>query len=365
VTDGERRVKVAVLYQDVDPPVIDGIRKPKKPGGYSDSGADITYVLSKAGVDVVTPVDDPDPVVDTDWVFADTAEGIDQALARGATVLWANTIVFSGHPLESVLDRVRVVGQHPDSVHRFDDKWLTNGILRDAGLPVVTSTLIGAEPDVETLVIGTLTEELLAGHDLRLPLILKPLRGRGSQGVVRVDTIDQLRETAHELLGRRVDVDGTSYSVYGDRLMLEQYLPGREITVTVMPPDGTHTTHWPMPAVERVGQDGGVIPYSGRVPVAENSFVVADLDEAAIVTVADSCRRAAPMVDARAPIRVDCRETAEGEFLMFDLNMKPNMTGAGRPGRENQDSLTCVGARALDWSYRDLLIAMLDEAWSA
>ncbi|MDI2089821.1 hypothetical protein [Commensalibacter oyaizuii] len=36
--------KIAILYQALPPPIIDGLRKDKKPGGYSDSGADIAFV---------------------------------------------------------------------------------------------------------------------------------------------------------------------------------------------------------------------------------------------------------------------------------------------------------------------------------
>ncbi|CAG8823014.1 12275_t:CDS:2, partial [Racocetra persica] len=36
---------VAILYQALQPPIVNGIRKPLKPGGYSDSGADIAYSL--------------------------------------------------------------------------------------------------------------------------------------------------------------------------------------------------------------------------------------------------------------------------------------------------------------------------------
>ena len=35
--------KIAILYQAKPPPIKNGIQKPMKPGGYSDSGADITY----------------------------------------------------------------------------------------------------------------------------------------------------------------------------------------------------------------------------------------------------------------------------------------------------------------------------------
>ena len=69
--------RVAVLYQAQEPPIIGGIRKPMKPGGYADSGADIAYVLRQAGVPVATPVADPASTDDLGWVFPDTAAGIE------------------------------------------------------------------------------------------------------------------------------------------------------------------------------------------------------------------------------------------------------------------------------------------------
>ena len=47
--------KTAILYQAKLPPIKDGIQKPMKPGGYSDSGADIAYELAKNGIGIVTP----------------------------------------------------------------------------------------------------------------------------------------------------------------------------------------------------------------------------------------------------------------------------------------------------------------------
>ena len=43
--------------------------------------------------------------------------------------------------------------------------------------------------------------------------------------------------------------------------------------------------------------------------------------------------------------------------------MKPNMTGAGRVNRQNQDSLTMIASRAIGWEYRDLLLNMLSMRW--
>ncbi|MCP3097848.1 hypothetical protein LZ198_03050 [Myxococcus sp. K15C18031901] len=83
----------------------------------------------------------------------------------------------------------------------------------------------------------------------------------------------------------------------------------------------------------------------------------------AVAALLANCVEAARCVEARAPIRIDCRADAEGVFRLFDLNLKPNMTGAGRPGREDQDSLSAIAARAMGWSCADLLLHMLADAW--
>src|SRR4051812_29122131 len=129
---GKSRESVAVLYQAITAPVIDGVRKPMKKGGYTDSGADIAFALHEAGMPVITPVRSPDSKSELDWVFPDTETGLTQALAAGATVLWANTILFNGHPLESVPIHVAIVGQKPSMVHEFDDKWAAATRMRSA-----------------------------------------------------------------------------------------------------------------------------------------------------------------------------------------------------------------------------------------
>ena len=68
--------------------------------------------------------------------------------------------------------------------------------------------------------------------------------------------------------------------------------------------------------------------------------------------VVDACVAAARMVRARASIRIDPRAYALGRQQLFDLNMKPNMSGAGRPGRDNQDSLYPIAARNAGWTTR-------------
>lgn len=363
-----------MLYQAAFPPPIDGIRKPMKPGGYSDSGADLAFILRTAGYPVVTPVAHPEPRRDFDWVFPDLESGVRAALAAGAQILWANTVLFERHPLEAVLREVWVVGQVPERVQRHDDKWLTNSLLRQHHCPVARAALIGREPGAGVTSLRELaSRSCLAEQGLDFPLVVKPVRGRGSQGVVKVESLPQLIAEADRLLSMTVNVDAQEFPVYGTRLIVEEYLPGEEVTVTVMPPgayeiggeERTCPVPWALPLVRRFNHLNGIAPYNGVVAVIHNSAVVdpGELDSALAAPLLAACIKAAEIVGAMAPIRIDCRATAAGDYLIFDLNMKPNMTGAGRPGRDDQDSLTSMAARAIGWSYRDLLENMLRQAW--
>lgn len=349
-----REQTVALLYQAMPPPIIDGIRKDPKPGGYADRGADIAHALRMAGVRVATPEPHPDPARDPDWVFPDTAQGIAAARAAGATLLWANTVLFSGHSLEAVMDRCWIVGQLPAAMQEADDKFATNARLRAAGLPVATSILAAPEARPGVHALASLTPAALAALGLDFPLVVKPVRGRGSQGVTRVDDHAAFMATAAGLVasGR-----------FGDELIVEQFLEGDEMTVTVMPGD----VPWALPPVLRFNHENGVAPYNGVVAVSTNSRALSRQEQAAgeVSSMLEACVTAARLVEARAPIRIDCRAGADGVPRLFDLNMKPNMTGAGRPGRDDQDSLSAIAARAIGWSYGDLLLRMLDGAWRA
>ena len=345
--------KIAILYQAQLPPIKNGIQKPLKLGGYSDSGADIAFELLENNIDVVTPVEYPNQNNDKDWVFPDTIKGIELALQKGAKILWLNTVLYQHHNIENYLDKeLEIVGQKPEMVDVYDDKMFANNLLKSNNIPIPKNELITMENYNDLSV------------DLEFPLVLKPIRGRGSQGVVKIDDRNELKENLAKIFSEKS---------YGNAVYVEQYLNGQEITITVMP-QGNYLINnnkkffnrpWCLPAVKRFNHNDGIAPYNGIVAVMENSEVLSDIElqTTEIQEVYEHCVKSAELIGIKAPIRIDCRANEKGKYFLFDLNMKPNMTGPSRTHRNNQDSLTLLSARKIGWNYFDLLNNMLSQKW--
>lgn len=343
----------AILYQTRLPPIKNGVQKPMKPGGYSDSGADIACELKKNGIRIVTPVSNPNIKTDLDWVFPDTKKGIQNALDKGANTFWLNTILYKNHEIENFFDRdIQFIGQLPSQVDIYDDKYFTNELLRKNKIPIPKTKLISIE---------NLTDYAL---DIDFPIVVKPIRGRGSQGVSLVKNKKELDNKLNEIFSNKG---------YGNTVYVEQFLSGQEITVTVMPSgnylidnqERIYKKPWCLPAVKRFNHKAGIAPYNGTVAVMKNSSVLEndELNSGKIIEIYSQCEKAGELLNIKAPIRIDCRADENENYFLFDLNMKPNMTGPSRPHRQNQDSLTLLASRKISWNYINVLKNMMRQSW--
>lgn len=247
------------------------------------------------------------------WSFPDTEEGIYSAVQQGVTHFWANTILFSSHPLQTsdrltpLAERVYVVGQPPSLVENFDDKAYLNGQLAQIG---------GFTLPRSWLVTAGNVDDVIRSID-RYPVVGKPVRGRGSHGVKVCHDKAELQRHTESLLAE------------SPLVMLEEFLAGEEATITVMPPTPSNPRHWSMVPVTRFNHDDGIAPYNGVVAVTANSRVVNqdELEDPAYGKVMRQCEEVAKLIGATAPIRIDVRRFQPGsEFALFDINMKPVST---------------------------------------
>ncbi|KAI8288018.1 D-alanine--D-alanine ligase [Colletotrichum sp. SAR 10_98] len=317
--------------------------------GYKDSGADIAYNLSLSSeVQVLSPNLQPDPLKDADWCFPDNEDGILSAIDQGATHLWANTILFASHPLQTSArigkheKKIKVIGQGPLIVEKYDDKDFVNTLLRQQGsFTMPWACTIHANKDTPDY------------KSYPYPVVAKPARGRGSHGVKVCQDENEL--SSHIKL---LKSEGTN------AIIVEEFLAGEEATVTVMPPT-SDKRYWSLPVVTRFNHQDGIAPYNGTVAVTANSKAVVGSKDPAYEEVAKECEKVGKLLGTTAPIRIDVRRFKAGsKFALFDVNMKPNMTGPGRPGRDEQASLTLLAAAALGWDYKELLRQILGTSYT-
>ncbi|GKZ55725.1 hypothetical protein AnigIFM49718_000891 [Aspergillus niger] len=293
--------------------------------------------FSKRGVKIIKS--DPAASVSSHkvWAFPDTEQGICSAIPQGATHLWANTILFNSHPLQTsskltpLVSEIYVVGQPPSLVENFDDKAYLNDKLRELGRYTLPSSWVVSPKDFSE-VINKINS---------YPIVGKPVRGRGSHGVKVCHDKTQLQQHIQTLLHE------------SPLVMLEEFLAGEEATITVIPPTRDRPQHWSMLPVTRFNHAEGIAPYNGVVAVTANSRAISpnELKDPAYEKVMRECESVAALIGATAPIRVDVRRFAEGsDFALFDINMKPVDRGA-----KTRRVFTAIAASAMGWDYSTLL----------
>lgn len=176
-------------------------------------------------------------------------------------------------------------------------------LLRDHGLPTPGFVLVESAADVE-------------GIELRLPLFGKPVAEGTSKGIDTrsiLRTTAELRSTCERLLER-----------YGQAVLVEEFLPGREFTVGVV---GTGARARSVGALEVSAREGGdrdVYTFRNKeeCEVLVRYTLVDDRTSRAAEELALAAWRA---LDCRDGGRVDLRCDERGRPQILEVNTLPGM----------------------------------------
>jgi len=129
---------------------------------------------------------------------------------------------------------------------------------------------------------------------------------------------------------------------YDDAMLVEKYIPGREITVTVWQEE---SRIFALPAVE-IKPKKGFYTYDAKyVTGSTDYFCPAPLDENIDSAVARAALEAHLALGCRVYSRVDLRLSTEGEPFVLEVNTAPGMTAT---------SLVPKAAAAFGWSFAEL-----------
>ncbi|MFL5901894.1 MAG: D-alanine--D-alanine ligase [Solirubrobacterales bacterium] len=176
--------------------------------------------------------------------------------------------------------------------------------------------------------LGSLEERL------GFPLVVKPSRGGSSLGVKFVE--------------RRGDVPDALVSAfsYDDRVLLERFVDGRELAVSVLGGE-------PLPIVEAIPHSGDGYDFEARYEIGRTSFVCpAQLADADAVAVIEAALGAYESLGCSGFSRVDLILGADGPQVL-EVNAIPGLTDT---------SLLPQAAEAAGMSFEQLVARILELA---
>ncbi|RAY14710.1 D-alanine--D-alanine ligase [Actinomadura craniellae] len=226
---------------------------------------------------------------------------------------------------------LRYVGARPDACRVAWDKPTAKAVVRRAGLRTPRSVALPKEL-FHDLGATAVLDRVVA--QLGLPLFVKPARGGSALGTSVV------REAA------ALPTAMMGCFAYGDTALIEQYVSGTELAISVIERDGVPIA---LPAVEVIPGESGIYDYTARYDAGDTEFIApARLPAKAAEQAADMAFTAHRALGLRDISRTDLIVDDEGQAHFLEVNVAPGMTE------------TSLFPRALSAAHLDLGSALRD-----
>lgn len=230
---------------------------------------------------------------------------------------------------------VPYTGSGVSACERSWDKVVAKAVFEAEGIPTPASYAFSQAAFRELGAADALGE---IESRLGLPLVVKPARGGSALGI----------RLAHE--SGEVPAALMGALAYDDRLLMERYVAGRELSVSVIGDDDPEA----LPVVEAIPLGREFYDFESRyTPGATDLRAPADLPQATSDSVIDVALRCYRALGCRGFARIDTILDADGQVWVLELNTIPGLTD------------TSALPRAVDaagMSFDDLIARVLDLA---
>lgn len=182
------------------------------------------------------------------------------------------------------------------------NKALTKSVMKDAGLAVIDSVVIkSAQVNGKPIQVN-----------LNYPVMVKPINEGSSIGMSKVNRPEDLKEALKVAMK------------YADEVMVEEYVPGKSITVGVVEVDGQLKV---TPILELRPTRTEFYDYEAKYTEGGTEFILpAELSADVTAAIQEATLKAHVAAGCRGVSRVDFVVDSDNKFYILEINTIPGMT---------------------------------------
>jgi D-alanine-D-alanine ligase len=182
------------------------------------------------------------------------------------------------------------------------NKALTKSVMKDAGLAVIDSVVIkSAQVNGKPIQVN-----------LNYPVMVKPINEGSSIGMSKVNRPEDLKEALKVAMK------------YADDVMVEEYVPGKSITVGVVEVDGQPKV---TPILELRPTRTEFYDYEAKYTEGGTEFILpAELSAEVTAAIQEATLKAHVAAGCRGVSRVDFVVDSDNKFYILEINTIPGMT---------------------------------------
>jgi D-alanine-D-alanine ligase len=233
-------------------------------------------------------------------------------------------------------------GSGPAACVQCTEKALAKQLMRAAGIPTPDFRALHST-SIKALGAGAARPDIEAA--LGFPLVVKPNRGGSALGV-------KFAHSSAELPGAIVGALS-----YDDKALIEHYVKGRDLAVSVL--DGANPGESPLalPVVEAIPREENFYSYESRYEIGMTTFVCpADLPSESTARAQTLALAVYELLGCHGVARIDLMlDEDSGELTVLETNVVPGLT---------ETSLLPQAADAAGIDFDALVARILTSAWT-
>ncbi len=229
------------------------------------------------------------------------------------------------------------VGSSPAACRRSFNKAVSGPLADQAGLRTPETVALPHDMFRE---LGAVHLVKALAERIDFPMMVKPARSGSALGCTKVT--------------READLPAAMVAAYsyGELAVVQRYIEGTEIAVTVVELDGEPIA---LPGVE-IRPESGIYDYTARYTAGETRFIApAAVPDEVAKACADLAITAHRVFGLRDLSRADIIVAGDGRPVFIESNSAPGMT---------ETSLVPLSVEAAGWNFGLLCAQLVDNAWA-